>query len=164
MISFTIDGIKKLGDYDDKYGQRYWAQTPEGDLPLMFNSMAADLEEKLLDGPLQIVAEEKSERESAKGNPYLSLKKVKLVERTEASESKITPELVKETFGDEKPAQKPTDVGMAFDEQGGVTLPPVTELQKTIREDLRNQNAQSQLDRIEAQLQELQSSVDRLLG
>lgn len=131
MISFTIDGIKKLGDYDEKYGQRWWATTPEGDLPLMFNTMAADFGDQLENGPFMIVAEEKDERTSNKGIDYLALKKVKLVE---GAQSKITPELVNKTFNDEKPPEA------SYDAQT------------------------SQLDRIETAIQELQASVDRLLG
>ena len=65
---------KKLGDYDDKYGQRWWGNVNEMDYPVMFNTMerdTIDLEDK-------IEAEEQAMKKSAKGTEYYGLKKVKI--------------------------------------------------------------------------------------
>lgn len=156
MIQYTLDSVKRMGAPHEKFGSAYWCTSAESDLPIKFNSMNADLEHELESGPLTIVAEEKEEKESAKGTAYISLRKVKLVEKpTQASESKITPELVKETFGDEKPAQKDVFAGKDYEGSARAYVgakPPAQSAQT------------SQLDRIEAQLQELQSSIDELRG
>jgi len=81
MFTFTLDGIKRMGEPHETYGQAYWCSSPDLDEPIKFNSMDDTLEEKLESGPVQIVAEEKSERQSAKGTTYIQLKKVKLVEK-----------------------------------------------------------------------------------
>lgn len=143
MYKYKLDGINRMGEPHEKYGTAYWCTSPESDLPLKFNSMNADLAELIENGPFEIVAEEKEERESAKGTPYLSLKKVKLVEPTQ-----ITKEKVDEVFGSEKPADKPSASISTLSNGWGEVIEPM----------------QAQLDRIESQLQELDSKIDRLLG
>jgi hypothetical protein len=71
--TFTQDP-KKLGEYDEKYGQRWWCNVEEMEYPVMFNTMereAIDLEDK-------IEAEEQAMKKSAKGIEYYGLKKVKI--------------------------------------------------------------------------------------
>lgn len=76
-MSFTYtfkQDPKPLGEYDAKFGQRYWTEVNEMDYPIMFNTMekeAIDLEDK-------IEAEEQVMKKSAKGNEYYGLKKVKV--------------------------------------------------------------------------------------
>lgn len=81
MFKFSLDGIKRMGEADPKYGQAYWCTSTDVDLPIKFNSMDKDLDHRLEDGPLHIVAEEKSERQSAKGTDYIQLKKVRVAEK-----------------------------------------------------------------------------------
>lgn len=78
MFKFIVDEISKLGDFDQKYGQSYWGKVSEEDVPIMFNSME-DLEITPDTPIIHITAEERVEKQSAKGNNYYRLKKVKVV-------------------------------------------------------------------------------------
>lgn len=82
MFQYTFSKLQKLGDYDETYGQRYWAEVTEELKPVMFNSKDASIEI----GDM-IEAAETSNRRSGKGVDYLMLKKVRtLKDRTEQQE------------------------------------------------------------------------------
>lgn len=99
MKQFTLTKVTKMGDYDSKYGQRFWAEVNEQLEPVMFNSQNQDI--SVGD---TITAEDVLLKTSAKGTEYHGLKKVKVVEgstnstQSPISESKIEQilELVKE--------------------------------------------------------------------
>lgn len=61
--------VSKLGEPDEKFGQRYWAETDS--TPVMFSSNS-----EFGDGD-SISYEESTSKTSAKGTDYLQLKKVK---------------------------------------------------------------------------------------
>lgn len=64
----------KLGEYDPKYGQSYWAEVTEHLEPVKFNVMTTDQ----IDLEDQIECEERVQKRSAKGKDYYQLKKVKV--------------------------------------------------------------------------------------
>lgn len=74
MFEYLLEKADKLGDYDEKFGQRYWCKAQGVDLPLSFNSQRQDIKA----GDL-IQAEESVNKRSAKGTDYLQLRKVKPV-------------------------------------------------------------------------------------
>lgn len=73
MKSYTLNKVDKLGDYYEKYGQRYWAECDEQLEPLMFNSQNQGIE-----AGMKITADEVLLKTSAKGIEYHGLKKVKV--------------------------------------------------------------------------------------
>lgn len=78
MFKYTLDEINQLGEKDAKYGITYWAKTLEEEVPVMFNSMEV-LAVSESSPIIQITAEERVEKQSAKGNNYYRLKKVKVI-------------------------------------------------------------------------------------
>lgn len=78
-FTFTLSEINKLGDNDPTYGQRYWGKVSDDLTPVSFNSK----QDGFTPGST-ITAEEKVMKQSAKGTQYWTLKKVKLVESTNA--------------------------------------------------------------------------------
>lgn len=152
MYQFTLDSVKRMGDPHEKYGSSYWCTSAESDLPIKFNSMNPDLEDLLESGPFSIVAEEKSSKISKVytdeegnqkgGNEYLQLRKVKLVESNQVAKP------ASQIAGSHAtPSGHLTQV--AADTGPALKLPSA---------------AQDTLDRIEQQLQEIDSKLDRLLG
>jgi hypothetical protein len=75
MKTFNLIKIDKLGDFDAKWGQRYWAECSDQLEPLMFNSLNQNITI-----PATITAEEVLLKQSAKGTDYHQLKKIKVVE------------------------------------------------------------------------------------
>lgn len=75
MKTFTFAGLNKLGEFDEKYGQRYWGVTNEQLEPVMFNSMNQDISETDTIEAGEVFANKKS----TKGVMYTPLKKVKVV-------------------------------------------------------------------------------------
>lgn len=64
-----LNKVNKLGEPDNKFGQKFWAETDE--IPVMFSSHQA-----FNDGDT-ITYEDSENRTSGKGTKYLLLKKVK---------------------------------------------------------------------------------------
>lgn len=73
-MRYIVNQINPLGDYDEKYGQRYWGHVHDSDYEVSFNLMnpvniepgdTLDFEEKVI-------------KESKKGKEYLFLRKVKV--------------------------------------------------------------------------------------
>jgi hypothetical protein len=75
-FEYSLDKVNKMGDFDPKYGQSYWAEVGQGEKPIMFNSM----DQTISDGA-KIEAEERVEKRSQKGTDYYRLKKVKVTEK-----------------------------------------------------------------------------------
>jgi len=73
-FEFQLAEINKLGDYDPKWGQKYWGNVSDDLLPISFNSQ----DQNIVSGS-KITAEEKIMKKSAKGTDYWQLKKVKVV-------------------------------------------------------------------------------------
>lgn len=100
MFTYTIDEINRLGEKDTKYGITYWAKTLEEDTPVMFNSME-ELEVNEQNPTISITAEERVEKQSAKGNNYYRLKKVRvgqaIIGGTPKTSTESTAEMVKFT-------------------------------------------------------------------
>ena len=96
MIRYYLDEASKLGDFDPKYGQRYWCKSTSADKDISFNSLNQDI--KAGDW---ITAEESLNKETKKGVPYYQLRKVKVESGSP----------VEQTFG-VKP-QTMTDVSVA---------------------------------------------------
>lgn len=86
MNKFTLDKVTKLGDFDEKYGQTYWAETTEQLEPLKFNSLNQDI-----GTGDTITAEERLLKTSSKGTEYHQLRKVK-IETKGHTESPQTPQ------------------------------------------------------------------------
>lgn len=86
MFEYLLEKADKLGDYDEKFGQRYWCKAQGADLPLSFNSQRQDIKA----GDL-IQAEESVNKRSAKGTDYLQLRKVKPVFGQPASDGASAP-------------------------------------------------------------------------
>lgn len=83
MKIFTAtENIALLGDLDPKWGQTYWGNVEEQEMPIKFNLMQ---QVDIMPGR-KLVAQESEIKTSTKGNKYMQLKKVKL------SESEKTPE------------------------------------------------------------------------
>jgi hypothetical protein len=74
MPDFTITKANRLGEHDEKYGQRWWAEVKEQKEPVMFNTMRMD---DIEPGDV-ISAEEILLKTSSKGTEYHGLKKVTL--------------------------------------------------------------------------------------
>lgn len=74
MKTLKLKNPTKLGDYDEKYGQRFWSDSYDQDTPVMFNLMS---QEDLHDGQT-ITAETVELAESKKGTEYHKLKKVRV--------------------------------------------------------------------------------------
>lgn len=91
--TFSTDP-KPMGEYDQKFGQTFWANVNEMDMPVMFNS-----QERFIDLEDKIEAEEQVMKKSAKGTEYYRLKKVK-VNKAYGNKSAAQPELPTE----DKPA------------------------------------------------------------
>lgn len=87
MKQFTFSKLNKMGDFDEKYGQAYWGEPNEQLEPVKFNSMNQDI--TMGD---TVTCEEVLLKTSSKGTDYHQLKKVKVVDTTEAKpENAITP-------------------------------------------------------------------------
>lgn len=77
-MNFTAKKIGPIGEYDTKYGQRYWGHVEESDMEVSFNLMSP----VNIDEGVKLEFEEKTIKET-KGSPekpsreYLFLKKVK---------------------------------------------------------------------------------------
>lgn len=63
----------KLGEYDEKFGQSYWATVNEHLQPVKFNSKS-----QTIGVNDKITAEERSEKRSGKGTDYFQLRGVKV--------------------------------------------------------------------------------------
>lgn len=70
---YTVNKISKLGEHDEKFGTRYWAEVNEQLEPVMFNSQNQEIE-----AGATITAEEVLLKQSAKGTNYHQLRKVKV--------------------------------------------------------------------------------------
>lgn len=77
MFTFKLNKVVKLGQYDEKYGQRYWCDADAEEKPVSFNSQNQNIKE----GDT-IEAEESLNKMSTKGTHYLMLRKVKVVDNT----------------------------------------------------------------------------------
>lgn len=78
-MKFTADKLAPLGDFDNKYGQRYWGTVEESDLSVSFNLMSpvdilpgqtVEYEEKVI--------KETGPNSKNPGTEYLFLRKVKV--------------------------------------------------------------------------------------
>lgn len=76
MQLFNLVDLAKMGDYHETYHQAYWGKTDE-EKAVKFNSSNREIV-----APCTIMAEETTAKTSAKGTPYLQLKKVKVAERS----------------------------------------------------------------------------------
>ena len=86
--TFTFAKLTKMGDFDDKYGQRYWGEPNEQLVPVMFNSMNQNITAEDT-----IEAEEILLKTSGKGVDYHGLKKVRVVQGSPASTTPNAPAL-----------------------------------------------------------------------
>lgn len=82
MKIFTIKKINKLGDYDEEWGQTFWAETHEQQMPVKFTKQIKFL--PAIDS--KIMAEE-YEVKPGKNGDFMALKKVKVEEGTETEQS-----------------------------------------------------------------------------
>lgn len=82
MEIYTIKKADPIGEKDEKYGFTIWAEVEETDSPVMFNSH----KDPIVTGT-QLVAEETESKTSKKGTAYLRLKRVKLSEPKEPSQT-----------------------------------------------------------------------------
>lgn len=104
--NFTKDPIR-LGEYDEKYGQAWWAEVAEHAQPVKFNVMNRD---NFVAGD-NITCEERVEKQSAKGTAYYQLRKVKVGRGTVGQVTGVAVDEVKRAEGYlmEKPAQTQLD-------------------------------------------------------
>lgn len=86
-FTYTLTKVNKLGQFDETYGQRYWAEIKEELRPVMFNSKS----QNIVEGD-KLTCEETLNKRSNKGVDYLQLKKVQLdsVPQTSITPSSIT--------------------------------------------------------------------------
>lgn len=75
MQVFTLTKVSPMGQPDD-FGQKYWCETSDSDFPLMFST------KKDIKVGITVAAEKSEERKSAKGNSYLWLTKVVLIDNS----------------------------------------------------------------------------------
>lgn len=73
-MNYTAKKINPLGDFDNKYGQRYWGAVNESAMPVSFNLMTPI---NISEGA-ELEFEEKVVKESKKGTEYMFLRKVKV--------------------------------------------------------------------------------------
>lgn len=85
-MKYTLKKAAKLGGFDETYGQRFWGEVEEAQMPVSFNLMDKTVGEIWAGMPIEF--EERKMKTSAKGNDYMHLTKVKLmgapIKQTEA--------------------------------------------------------------------------------
>lgn len=111
MSEYTIKYMRPLGDYDQKYGQKYWGKVEEADMDVSFNLMnPKDFEE----GD-KITYGEKLIRETKAGKEYMQLRKVTLDGQTGLPVERVTPVSGGKTSDDYEPGTNARwAIGMAY--------------------------------------------------
>lgn len=78
MTSYKLIEARALGDFDPKFGQKWWCKAEGIDIAVTFNTQRTTIDADIIhDGSIMVYAEEQQTRTSAKGTGYIQLKKVK---------------------------------------------------------------------------------------
>jgi hypothetical protein len=72
-FTYQLSELSKLGEFDEKYGQRYWGAIMDDLTPVSFNSKNQNIS-----AGDTIECEEKAQKQSKKGTIYWQLKKVQV--------------------------------------------------------------------------------------
>ena len=86
-MNYTIVYMRPLGEYDSKYGQKYWGKVEESDLEVSFNLMSP----VNFDEGDNIEYEEKIQKETKNGKEYYQLRKVHLTGQKGLAVDAVTP-------------------------------------------------------------------------
>lgn len=86
MGKYKVKKINPLGEHSVQYGQRYWGEVEEADMPVSFNLMNP----KDIPAGAELEFEEKAIKETKKGQEYMFLRKVKVGGITPPTQTSIS--------------------------------------------------------------------------